>query len=56
VGVDTETTARYYRGKESKLEVSIRPFPLEFRESQVRRGGKTVGVRRNGGHQEDTAY
>jgi hypothetical protein len=42
--------------KESKLDFSIRsPPPLEIRELLRRKGGKIVGVRGNGGYQENMA-
>jgi hypothetical protein len=37
--------------RKSKLDISIGSLPLELEES-LKRGGKIIGVRRNGGHQE----
>ena len=42
--------------EESKLKVSIGSLPREIGEPRRRGGGKTVGVRGDGGHQENTAH
>ena len=49
-------TSRNYVERESKLQVSIPSLCYDIREACVRERGKTVGVRRKGGHQENMAH
>jgi hypothetical protein len=48
--------ARHYLERASKLEVSIESLPSGLRESSVRGGRSIVGVRRDGGYQENVAH
>lgn len=41
---------------ESKLKIAIGSLPSKTTELHRRGGGKTVGVRGDGGHQEDMAH
>jgi hypothetical protein len=58
MGVGAETHSQELRG-ESKLEICI-PFPQslpsEIREPLKRGGGRTVGLRGDGGHQENVVH
>lgn len=42
--------------EKSKFEVSIGSLPLEIREPSGGGGGKNVGVRADGGHQENSVH
>jgi hypothetical protein len=49
-------SARKYGASVSKLEVSIMFLPSEIGEPHGKWGGKTVGIRRDGGQQENMAH